>query len=105
MHYRYIKIAQVEEVPKNGMKLVKVGALEVLLINVNDNFYAYDNRCHHRGYSLFFGKLEGQILICGFYYAKFDIKSGKPLNKITEKSLRKIRLKKSGSTLMINLPH
>lgn len=99
--HKYVKIAQVEEVPKNGMKLVKIDSLEVLLINVNGDFYAFDNQCPHMGYPLFFGKLEGQILTCGFHYAKFDVKSGKPLNKITEKSLRKIRLKKTGSTLMI----
>ncbi|MEM3641577.1 MAG: Rieske 2Fe-2S domain-containing protein, partial [Candidatus Bathyarchaeia archaeon] len=80
---KYIKIAQVEEVPKNGMKSVKVGDLEVLLVNVDGHFYAFDNRCPHMGYPLFFGKLEGQILTCGFHYAKFDVKSGKPLNKIT----------------------
>lgn len=99
---KYVKIAQVEEVPKNRMQLVKLDALEVLLINVNNKFYAFDNRCPHMGYPLFFGKLEGQILTCGFHYAKFDVKSGKPLNKVTGKSLRKIRLKKSGSILMID---
>ncbi len=87
--HRYIKMANAGEVRKNGMKLVKVDALEVLLINVNGTFYAFDNRCHHMGYPLFFGKLEGQILTCGFHYAKFDVRSGKPLNKVTEKSLEK----------------
>ncbi|MEM2766698.1 MAG: Rieske (2Fe-2S) protein [Candidatus Bathyarchaeia archaeon] len=66
---------------------------EVLIINVNGNFYAFDNRCPHMGYPLFFGKLEGQTLTCGFHYAKFNVKSGKPLNKVTEKSLRKIKIK------------
>lgn len=102
--HRYIRIANVEEVPKNGMKLVKVDALEVLLVNVDGRFYAFDNRCPHMGYPLFFGKLEGQILTCGFHYAKFDVKSGKPLNEITEKPLRKLRLKKSGSALVIDFP-
>lgn len=101
--HKYVKIAQVEEVPKNGMKLVKVDTLEVLLININGKIYAYDNRCPHMGYPLFFGKLEGQTLTCGFHYAKFDVKSGKPLSKITEKSLRKMRLKKVGSAIMIDL--
>lgn len=101
--HKYIKIADAGVVPKNGMKLVKVDALEVLLINVDGNFYAFDNQCPHMRYPLFFGKLEGQILACGFHYAKFDIKSGKPLNKVTEKSLRKIRIKKFGSILMIDL--
>ncbi|MEM2911768.1 MAG: Rieske (2Fe-2S) protein [Candidatus Bathyarchaeia archaeon] len=99
--HKYITIAKVEEVPKNGMKVVKIDNLEILLINVNGKFYAFDNRCPHMGYPLFFGKLEGQILTCGFHYAKFDVKSGKPLNKVTEKPLRKIRIKKSGSTLRI----
>ncbi|MCX8191961.1 MAG: Rieske (2Fe-2S) protein [Nitrososphaerales archaeon] len=98
---RYIKVAQAEEVPKNGMKLVKVNQLEVLLININGNFYAIDNRCPHMGYPLFFGRLDGRILRCGFHYADFDIESGKPLNGVTERPLQKIRLKRSNSALLI----
>ncbi|MCS7123865.1 MAG: Rieske 2Fe-2S domain-containing protein [Candidatus Bathyarchaeota archaeon] len=99
----YIKVARVEEVPKNGMKLVKVDNLEILLINIDGDFYAYDNWCPHMGYPLFFGKLEGYVLTCGFHYAKFDVKNGRPLNKTTEKPLRKIKLKKIGSDLVIQL--
>ncbi|MBS7620561.1 Rieske (2Fe-2S) protein [Candidatus Bathyarchaeota archaeon] len=73
------KIAHVKEAPKNGMKLVKVNAFEVLLVIIDGNFYAFVNQCPHMRYPLFFGKLEGQILTCGFHYARFDVKSGKPL--------------------------
>lgn len=101
--HKYVKIAQAKELPKNGMKLVKVNNIEILLINLNGHFYAFDNRCPHMGYPLFFGKLEDQILTCGFHYAKFDVKSGKPLNKITEKPLRRIKLKRYGSFLLADL--
>lgn len=85
------------------MKLIRMGDLEVLLINVNGNFYAYDNRCPHMGYPLFFGRLEGHVLTCGFHYAKFDVGSGEPLNNVSEKPLRKISLERVGSDLIIHL--
>lgn len=44
---KYVKVARMGEVPRNGMKLVKVDGLEVLLINAGGEFYAYDNRCPH----------------------------------------------------------
>ncbi|MCX8171063.1 MAG: Rieske 2Fe-2S domain-containing protein [Candidatus Bathyarchaeota archaeon] len=100
-----IEIAHIGELPKNGMKLIKVGGFEILIVNADGVFYAFDNRCPHMGYPLFFGRLEGHMLTCGFHYAKFDVKSGKPLNKVTEKSLRKMSLKKTGSSLIIYFPH
>ncbi|MCS7114770.1 MAG: Rieske 2Fe-2S domain-containing protein [Nitrososphaerota archaeon] len=101
--HTHVRIAKAKDVPKNGMRLVKVDNLEVLLLNVDGDFYAFDNRCPHMGYPLFFGKLEGQVLTCGFHYAKFDVKSGKPLNKVTEKPLRKIGIKKSGSAIIVDI--
>lgn len=100
---RCIKVARIEEVPRNGMKLVKINDLEILIINIDGVFQAYDNRCPHMGYPLFFGRLEGHALTCGFHYAKFDVRSGEPLNDVVGKPLRKISLERVDSDLIIHL--
>ena len=81
----YIEIAQANEIPKNGMKKFNVKGLEILIINARNNFYAVDNRCPHLEYPLYLGSLQGTTLTCGFHNAKFDITTGKALNRVTSK--------------------
>lgn len=87
------------------MKLVKVDDLEILLIRVEDEIYAFDNRCPHMGFSLFLGSLNGKILRCGFHYAEFDVTTGKPLNKVTEKPLKKIAVKLVNFEIFVKFPN
>lgn len=97
----YIEAEQIEEIPRNKMKVFDVGTLEILIINVDDEFYAVENRCPHMGYPLFFGSLEGKVLKCGFHNAQFDVSTGKPLNGVTGKSLRTFTLLRRGSRIII----
>ncbi|MCS7140490.1 MAG: Rieske (2Fe-2S) protein [Nitrososphaerota archaeon] len=99
----YARVCSVNDVPRGGMKLVKVRGFEILIVNIDGDFYAYDNRCPHMGYPLFLGTIDGWTLICGFHYAKFDIKSGKPLNNVSEKPLKKIKLRRLNSELEVDL--
>lgn len=101
---KYLKVANVVEVPPNGMKLIKVDGLEILLINFGGRLYAYDNKCPHKGFPLFFGSLNGKILRCGFHYAEFDVTNGKSLNKVTEKPLKKIKLEVINSEIFAVVP-
>ena len=75
---RYVRIAETKDIPKNKMRVFKVGDREMLVVNVEDKFYAVENRCPHMGYPLYFGSLEGKVLTCGFHYAKFDVRTGSP---------------------------
>jgi len=86
------------------MKLVKVDDSEILLIRVEDEIYAFGNRCPHMGFSLFLGSLNGKILRCGFHHAEFDVTTGKPLNVVTEKPLKKIATKIVDSEIFIKIP-
>lgn len=101
---KYLMIAKVKDVPPNEMKLVKADGLEILLINFDGKFYAYDNKCPHKGFPLFFGSLNGKILRCGFHYAEFDVTNGKPTNKVTEKPLKKIKLRVINSEIFAKVP-
>jgi nitrite reductase/ring-hydroxylating ferredoxin subunit len=101
---KHLKVAKVTDIASNGMKIVKVDDLEILLIRVEDEIYAFDNRCPHMSFSLFLGSLNGKILRCGFHYAEFDVTTGKPLNKVTEKPLKKIAVKVVNTEIFVEVP-
>lgn len=99
----YVKIAEIKDALKNQMQVFSVKGQEILLINLEGKFYAVDNRCPHMGYPLYFGRLEGAILRCGFHNAKFDVITGRSLNEITDKPLRIFKLKIHDSKMFVEL--
>jgi len=99
----YIKMAERQEIPKNKMKVFKVEDHEILVVNVEGELYALENRCPHMGYPLYFGRLEGKVLTCGFHYAKFDVTTGKSLGSVTDKPLKKFKIKIQNSLVQVEL--
>jgi len=97
----YIETAHIEEIPKNGMKRVNIGRLEILLVNADGKFYAVENQCPHMGYPLYLGSLEGTTLTCGFHYAKFDITTGRALGPTTQRPLKTFKIKIQNSRILI----
>jgi nitrite reductase/ring-hydroxylating ferredoxin subunit len=98
-----VRIAETRVVPRNKMRVFKVGGREVLIVNVEGKFYAFENRCPHMGYSLFFGSLEGKVLTCGFHYAKFNVVTGKSFGAVTQKSLKTFEVKIRDSSILVEV--
>ncbi|MCX8153120.1 MAG: Rieske 2Fe-2S domain-containing protein [Candidatus Bathyarchaeota archaeon] len=98
-----MKIAEINHVLKNQMQVFIVKNKEILLVNVDGEFYALDNKCPHMGYPLFFGKLEGSTIICGFHNAKFNIKTGQPLASVTDKPLKTFPVKIKKAAIYIEI--
>ncbi len=71
------KVAETGEISPGQMKTVKLGAEEVLLVNVDGKFYAIGNVCTHEGGKLSQGTLQGTIVTCSRHKAQFDVTSGK----------------------------
>jgi 3-phenylpropionate/trans-cinnamate dioxygenase ferredoxin subunit len=73
----YVRVAGEAEVPVGKMKVVKLEGKEILIANVNGNYYAIGNRCTHAGGDLSQGVLEGNIVTCPRHHARFDVNTGK----------------------------
>lgn len=57
-----------------------VGGRPVLLVNVDGNVCAYEDRCLHRSLPLSQGKLEGNLLTCRAHAWEYDACSGQGVN-------------------------
>jgi len=98
-----IRIAGTHEIPKNKMRVFKIENYEILVVNVEGEFYAFENRCPHMGYPLYLGSLEGKVLKCGFHYAKFDVSTGRPLGSFTKEPLSTFKVKIQNSSILVEL--
>ncbi len=73
---RYIKVGKIGELEEGEMQQVRVGDRTVVLIHLNGEVRALDNRCPHMGFPLSQGTVKNGILTCHWHHARFDISSG-----------------------------
>jgi len=99
----YTKIAGAWKIPKNTMKLFNVKGRDILVINVEGDFYACENKCPHMGFPLYLGSLDGKVLTCGFHFARFDVTTGESLGSATKKPLNTYKIKIKDSSVLIKL--
>jgi nitrite reductase (NADH) small subunit len=69
-------VAQVDEVPPGGAKVVRVNGKDLALFNVDGRFYAISNTCPHEGGPLVEGRLKGCVVTCPWHDLAFDVRSG-----------------------------
>ena len=85
-------VAAVDEIPPGQRKLCEAGGRNIVVFNLGGEFFALNNRCPHRGGSLFHGiqtglvesKVPGQycysrpgeMVKCPWHGWEFDIRTG-----------------------------
>jgi len=73
----YIKIAQTEDLPVGSKQKISLKGRDILLVNIEDHYYAIDNTCTHMGGSLVDGNLDGFNIVCPKHGSAFDVRTGK----------------------------
>lgn len=71
------KVAKTSDIPPGQLHKVSVEQKEIVIININGDFFAMDDTCTHAGASISDGKLDGSIVTCDWHGAQFDCKTGK----------------------------
>jgi nitrite reductase/ring-hydroxylating ferredoxin subunit len=75
----FVEVANVNEIPAGKIKHVEVNGKEIVIANMNGKFCALDDRCAHMNAALSMGNLTGDVVICPFHGAKFNVASGKKI--------------------------
>ena len=65
-------------------KMIKVegflGGADILVTNVDGNYYAINDTCTHAGASLSEGSLDGSTVTCPWHGSTWDCKTGKMIS-------------------------
>jgi len=72
----FITVAQVSQVPLDRGLGVKIGNREFALFKIDEQFYALDGRCPHRGGPLGEGLTENGHVYCPLHGWEFDVQTG-----------------------------
>lgn len=72
-----IIVGKTSDITQNKMQKVSVDGKDIVVANIDGNYYAMDDTCTHSGASLSEGKLDSSVVTCGWHGAQFDCKTGK----------------------------
>jgi toluene monooxygenase system ferredoxin subunit len=81
---------------------VDVGGLPVLLIAVDGQLFAYEDRCVHQQVKLSTGRLDGCVLTCSAHDWQYDACTGRGLNPDNVR-LRSIPVRVSGGAIEVDV--
>ncbi len=75
----WVRIADLDRCPPSNLLDVEVGKVRMVLANVDGSIYALEDRCSHQDYPLSDGELEDNELECLYHGARFDVRTGQPV--------------------------
>ena len=76
----FVEVCSTEDLWEGEMECFDVGQHEVLVLNVNGEFQAFDSICPHQSVSLAEGGFEGKTLTCRAHQWSFDPCTGKSIH-------------------------
>ena len=95
------KVAETGELSPGQMKSVQLGQAEVLLANVDGNFYAISDTCTHMGGTLSDGDLDGEQVQCPLHGAIFNVVTGEVHNPPARESVQAHEVRISGNDILV----
>jgi nitrite reductase/ring-hydroxylating ferredoxin subunit len=97
----FVKAGKLNDIPEGGMKAVKAGGEEILLVKVRGKVYATAAKCTHLGFALTGGKLDGTALTCPGHRSRFDLVDGKVLAPPAKLPLKTYEVKVEGEDVLV----
>lgn len=97
----FVKVAALGDVPPGDMLSVRVGADEILLVNLDGDLHACDDICTHAYANLSEGDLEEGEIVCPLHGAVFDVASGNAVTPPASEALRKFAIRVEGDDILV----
>jgi toluene monooxygenase system ferredoxin subunit len=97
------KVATLDDVWAGEKVGVVVQGRPVLLVNVDGEVCAYEDRCQHKGVRLSEGRLDGFVLTCAAHGWQYDARTGQGINPASV-VLPRFDVKVVGDDVFVDLP-
>jgi 3-phenylpropionate/trans-cinnamate dioxygenase ferredoxin subunit len=79
LNYKFQSIAEVDELPEGERLFVELDDEYIVVIHMNDTYYAIADLCSHDNGPLGDGDIEDHCIVCPRHGAKFNLESGEAL--------------------------
>lgn len=98
----FIEIYDARELWVGEMIGLAVAGQKVLLLNVDGEIHAYEDRCAHQAVPLSTGELKGCKLRCGAHHWEFDARTGCGINPKAAR-LKKLAVRCENDAVYVDL--
>ncbi len=100
----FMPIIRADQVPDNGLRVVETGGINLLLCNVSETIYAFQNRCAEGNTPLNESVLDNGILTCPCHGYQFDVRQkGRSLAN-SDLRLESLPMKVENDVVKVALP-
>ncbi len=99
----FTKAVSVKDLESGKMLGVEVGGKEVLLVNLDGNYYAIGNRCTHMSCMLSDGTLDGDKVHCACHGSTFDVKTGNVMKGPAKNPETSFKVKVEGDQVLVEV--
>jgi toluene monooxygenase system ferredoxin subunit len=96
------KVAAREDLWSGEMARVDVNGENILLVNLDDRFYAFADACPHQNSRLSEGNLMDNTLRCARHHWEFDVCTGRGINP-QNACLKMFPVKIDGEDILVDL--
>jgi toluene monooxygenase system ferredoxin subunit len=96
------KVAKREDLWSGEMVGLELSGKRLLLVNIEDHFYAYADACPHQESRLSEGTLTDKILRCPRHHWEFDVCSGSGVNP-QNACLRRFPIRLDGEDILVDV--
>ena len=98
-----VRIASTKDLPPGKMMGVENSGKEVLVANLNGEYYAIGNICTHASCKLSEGTLNGEKVRCPCHGSTFDIRTGAVLKGPAKNSEPSFKLRIDGDQILVSI--
>ena len=102
MAENYVKVAVTSDLKPGDVTMTKIDKVEVLIANLDGEFYAIDNYCPHEGWALHEGILEDDCIECPGHSHFYSVKTGQRTGVPSEKA-KTFALKIEGDVILVDI--
>jgi 3-phenylpropionate/trans-cinnamate dioxygenase ferredoxin component len=102
----WVEVGSVEELPPGEMKLVRAGAVEVGIYNIDGELLALEDRCSHDDGPLCEGDWDPEegVVVCPRHGSNFDIRTGVPLSLPAIEPVETYAVRVENGTIEVDVP-
>ena len=101
MPEEFVPAIQTADVTPGQKVLVRLGEDQILLVNVDGEYFAMDGVCPHADADLSRGQLYGDEIVCPMHGSAFSVRTGEVLSPPSQEGLTTYQVKVSGDQILI----
>ncbi len=98
-----VQLCSTSNIHHRDLKQFNIKELEILVVNLNNQFFCLDARCSHAGAPLVESELNGEIIICPWHGSQFNINNGVVIKGPATKPLKVYKSVVDGNFLFVEI--